>query len=93
MDGVIPRTKTLEDKHKEYIELIPEKEDVNVEIILRELEIKKLCADNDGIEEICTWKRQESFAFRRHGFQEPASGDSRRPAIPFCIQAKRRDKC
>ena len=54
MDWSNPKNKDIEDKHKEYIELIMEKEDVNVEIILRELEIKKLCADNDGIEEICT---------------------------------------
>jgi len=69
LDGVITRTKTLEDKHKEYIELIMQKEDVNVEIILRELEIKKLCGDNDGIEGICTWKRKESFTFDATAFK------------------------
>jgi len=69
VDGVIPRTKTLEDKHKEYIELVMKKEDVNVEIILRELEIKKLCGDNDGIEGICTWKRKESLAFDATAFK------------------------
>ncbi|MBT04152.1 MAG: hypothetical protein CMA92_00040 [Euryarchaeota archaeon] len=69
VDGSIPRTKMLEDKHKEYIQLVMEKEEVEVEIILRELEIKKLCGDNDGIEGICTWKRKESFAFDATAFK------------------------
>ena len=62
----------LEDKHKEYIQLVMEKEEVEVEIILRELEIKKLCGDNDGIEGICTWKRKESFT-RCYSTQESTS--------------------
>ena len=70
VDGLIPRTNMLEDKHKEYIQLVMEKEEVEVEIILRELEIKKLCGDNDGIEGICTWKRKESFAFDTTAFKK-----------------------
>jgi len=97
VDGAIPRTKTLEDKHKEYIELIMEKEDVNVEIILRELEIKKLCANNDGIEEICTWKRQESFAFDATAFknrhpeivEDPQYHSASKPSVAISVIASR----
>lgn len=69
VDGAITRTKTLEDKHKEYLELIMEKEEVDVEITLRELEIKKLCGSNEGIDGVCTWKRDEKFAFDATAFK------------------------
>jgi len=67
--GTVTRTKTLEDKHKEYLELIMEKEEVDVEITLRELEIKKLCGSNEGIDGVCTWKRDEKFAFDATAFK------------------------
>jgi len=69
IDGKIARTKSLADKHKEYLDLVMQKEDVSSEITLRELEIKKLCGANDGIEGICTWKRKESFAFDATAFK------------------------
>ena len=69
VDGVVSRTKALEDKHKEYLDLVMEREEVDVEITLRELEIKKICGSNDGIEGICIWKRDDKFAFDATAFK------------------------
>ena len=97
VDGVIPRTTSLEDKHKEYIELEMKRADVNVEIILRELEIKKLCAYNDGIEEICTWKRKENFAFDATAFKnqhpeivkDPQYHSASKPSVAISVNSSR----
>ncbi len=69
VDGAVSRTKALVDKHTEYLDLVMEKEEVNVEITLRELEIKKLCGFNDGIDDICKWVRKEKFAFDATAFK------------------------
>ena len=69
VDGTVSRTTTLENKHEEYINLIVEKEEITAEIFTRELEIMKACGDNEGIEGICVWKRQEKFDFDETSFK------------------------
>ena len=58
----------MEDKHKEYIELEMKKADVNVEIILRELEIKKLCEITMELKEFVLGKGK-SLAFDATAFK------------------------
>ena len=64
---------------------------------VRELEIKKLCANNDGIEEICTWKRQESFAFDATAFknrhpeivEDPQYHSASKPSVAISVYSSR----
>ena len=66
-----PRTSSAKKWHTEWLRLHSEMAALSWEINRREIEIKSLCGDAEGIEGVCTWKRENKTTptFNRTAFK------------------------
>ena len=60
--GMKSRSASAKKWHAEWLRLHAEMAALDWEVSRREIEIKSLCGDSDGIEGVCTWKRENKTA-------------------------------
>jgi len=91
------RSKSLEKKHLEYLNLVQEIEEVKVEFNIKEFEMMKLLGVNEGVEGLFTWIRTKSYSFDETSFKNahpnlysnPLYHDSGKESISITIISAR----
>jgi len=68
--GMLDRSGEIENLHTEYLDLIAKLANIRRDLIRYELDLRYVCGKNEGIEGVCTYKREIEKKFDKEAFKK-----------------------